>query len=111
MNEEELLDDPKETLEIQNVVASTGVEQELDLQALARDLERTDYDPERFPGIVYRPAEHRTTALIFRSGKISRLGAESVEGLHRAAHTIFDDLRDLGISVGKSPEITVQNIG
>jgi transcription initiation factor TFIID TATA-box-binding protein len=110
MNEEKLLDDPKETLKIQNVVASTGVEQELDLQALARDLERTDYDPERFASVVYRPAEHQATTLIFRSGTISCLGAVSVEGIHQAVYAVFDDLRDLGISVGESPEITVQNI-
>lgn len=110
MTEKELMDDPKETLEIQNVVASTGIEQELDLQALARNLGRTDYDPERFAGVVYRPAEHRATAMIFRSGKISCLGAESVEGIYQAAHSVFDDLRDLDISVGESPEITVQNI-
>jgi TATA-box binding protein (TBP) (component of TFIID and TFIIIB) len=35
MSEEEIVGNPKETLEIQNVVASTEIEQELDLQALA----------------------------------------------------------------------------
>jgi transcription initiation factor TFIID TATA-box-binding protein len=110
MSEEEIGGDPKETLEIQNVVASTGIEQELDLQALTRDLDQADYDPEQFPGVVYRPAEHRATALIFRSGKIICLGAESVEGIYEAAHAISDDLRDLGISVDESPEITIQNI-
>jgi transcription initiation factor TFIID TATA-box-binding protein len=110
MSEEEIVGNPKETLEIQNVVASTEIEQELDLQALAKDLDQADYDPEQFPGVVYRPAEHRATALIFRSGKIICLGAGSVEGIYEAAHAISADLRDLGISVNESPEITVQNI-
>jgi transcription initiation factor TFIID TATA-box-binding protein len=110
MSEEEIVDDPKETLEIQNVVASAGIEQELDLQALARDLDPTDYDPEQFPGVVYRPAEQRATTLIFRSGKVICLGAESIESVHEAVHATFDDLRDLGIPVEESPEITVQNI-
>jgi transcription initiation factor TFIID TATA-box-binding protein len=110
MCEEEIVGDPKETLEIQNVVASTEIEQELDLQALAKDLDQADHDPEQFPGVVYRPAEHRATALIFRSGKIICLGAGSVEGICEAAHAITDDLRGLGISVNESPDITVQNI-
>jgi transcription initiation factor TFIID TATA-box-binding protein len=110
MSEEEIVGNPKETLEIQNVVASTEIEQELDPQALAKDLDQADYDPEQFPGVVYRPVDHRATALIFRSGKIICLGAESVEGIYEAAHAISDDLRDLGIPVDESPEITVQNI-
>ena len=111
MSEEESASDPKGTLEIQNVVASTGIEQEMDLQAVARDLDHADYDPEQFTGAVYRPAEHeRATALIFRSGKIVCTGAKSVEGVHDAVHATFDDLRELGIPVEEASEITVQNI-
>lgn len=111
MSEEEAVGDPKETLEIQNVVASTGIGHELDLQAVARDLDGADYDHERFTGLVYRPDEYsRATALIFQSGKIVCVGGTSVEGIHEAAYDTFDDLRDLGIPVEENPEITVQNI-
>ena len=111
MSEEGTVDGPKETLEIQNVVASTGIGQEMDLQAVARDLDGVDYNPERFPGLVYHPAEHSgATALIFRSGKIVCVGATSVEGIHEAVHDTFDDLRDLGIPVEESFETVVQNI-
>jgi transcription initiation factor TFIID TATA-box-binding protein len=111
MSEEETAGDPKETLEIQNVVASTEIGHELDLQAVAKDLDEADYDHERFTGLVYQPDERsRATALIFRSGKMVCVGATSVEGIHEAAHDTFDDLRDLGIPVEESPEITVQNI-
>jgi transcription initiation factor TFIID TATA-box-binding protein len=111
MSEEETMSDPKETLEIQNVVASTGIGHELDLQAVARDLDGADYDHEQFTGLVYRPDEHsQATALIFRSGKMVCVGGTSVEGIHEAAHDTFDDLCDLGIPVEENPEITVQNI-
>jgi TATA-box binding protein (TBP) (component of TFIID and TFIIIB) len=111
MTGEEPVAEPIETLEIQNVVASTGIGQELDLQAVASDLGGVDYNPEQFPGIVYRPANHaRATALIFRSGKIVCTGATSVEGIHEAVDATFDALRDIGVPVEESPEITVQNI-
>lgn len=111
MSGEEPVGDPTETLEIQNVVASTGIGQELDLQAVASDLAGVDYNPEQFPGIVYRSANHpRATALIFRSGKIVCTGATSVEGVHEAVHATFDALGDIGVPVEESPEITVQNI-
>lgn len=37
-----------ETIEIQNVVASTGIDQELDLETLAEDMPRADFNPDNF---------------------------------------------------------------
>ena len=102
--------EPKETITIENVVASTGIGQELDLQSVAMDLEGADYDPEQFPGLVYRTAEPKSAALIFRSGKIVCTGAKSTEDVHESLEIVFDELRALDIPVSENPEITVQNI-
>ena len=102
--------DSKGTLKIENVVASTGIDQELNLEALAADLPGTEYDPDRFPGLVYRLQEPKAACLIFRSGKIVSTGAQSIDDVHAAVELTFDTLRDLGIEVPGSPEIKVQNI-
>ncbi|MDY6775849.1 MAG: TATA-box-binding protein [Halobacteria archaeon] len=102
--------DPKDTIEIENVVASTSIGQELDLQQVTMDMEGADYDPDQFPGLVYRTAEPKTAALIFRSGKIVCTGAKSIDGVDGGLKIVFDKLRDLGIDVEENPEITVQNI-
>ena len=102
--------DPKGTLKIENVVASTGIDQELNLEALAADLPGTEYDPDRFPGLVYRLQEPKAACLIFRSGKIVSTGAQSIDDVHAAVELTFDTLRALGIEVPGSPEIKVQNI-
>ncbi|GAB7093842.1 TATA-box-binding protein [Halolamina litorea] len=102
--------DPKETISIENVVASTGIGQELDLQSVAMDLEGADYDPEQFPGLVYRTEEPKSAALIFRSGKIVCTGAKSTDDVHESLHIVFEKLRDLSIPIADDPEITVQNI-
>ena len=102
--------DPKDTITIENVVASTGIGQELDLQSVAMDLEGADYDPEQFPGLVYRTTEPKSAALIFRSGKIVCTGANSTEAVHESLAIVFGKLRDLNIPVDDDPEITVQNI-
>lgn len=99
-----------ETINIENVVASTGIGQELDLESVAMDLTGSQFDPDQFPGLVYRMQDPKAAALIFRSGKIVCTGANSVEGVHEALQIVFDDLRDLGIEVADDPEITVQNI-
>ena len=104
------MSDPKDTINIENVVASTGIGQELDLQSVAMDLEGADYDPEQFPGLVYRTQEPKSAALIFRSGKIVCTGAKSTDDVHESLHIVFEKLRELRIPVDDDPEITVQNI-
>ena len=102
--------DPKESITIENVVASTGIGQELDLESVAMDLVGADYDPEQFPGLVYRTQDPKSAALIFRSGKIVCTGAKSTDDVHESLDIVFDELRDLSIQVEESPEVTVQNI-
>ena len=104
------MSDPKDTISIENVVASTGISQELDLQSVAMDLEGADYDPEQFPGLVYRTQEPKSAALIFRSGKIVCTGANSTDAVHQSLDIVFDKLRELQIPIEDDPEITVQNI-
>jgi len=101
---------PADSIEIQNVVASTGIGQELDLEALAEDLPGADFNPYNFPGLVYRTQDPKAAALIFRSGKIVCTGAKSIDDVHDALAIIFQKLRDLTIPVEEEPEITVQNI-
>ena len=102
--------DPKDTISMENVVASTGIEQELDLESVAMDLEGADYDPEQFPGLVYRTTDPKAAALIFRSGKIVCTGANSIEDVHGSLDIVFDELRALRIPIDDDPDITVQNI-
>jgi len=67
--------DPKESINIENVVASTGIGQELDLQR--RRTSRGRLRPRtQFPGLVYRTQNPKSAALIFRSGKIVCTGAK-----------------------------------
>ena len=99
-----------ESIQIENVVASTDIGQELDLETLANDLVASDYNPDNFPGLVYRLQEPKAAALIFRSGKIVCTGANSVENVQTALQQVFDKLRELGIQVADDPEIVVQNI-
>jgi transcription initiation factor TFIID TATA-box-binding protein len=104
------MENPIETIEIENVVASAGIGQELDLDALAEDLPEADYDPGKFPGMVYRIQSPNAATLIFRSGKIVCTGAQSTADVTEALNILFQDLHDLGIDVVAKPEITIQNI-
>lgn len=102
--------DRTDTITIENVVASSDIGQELDLENVAMDLTGAEYNPDNFPGLIYRVQDPKSTTLIFRSGKIVCTGATSVEAVHKAVHIVFDELRALDIAVDESPDIAIQNI-
>jgi transcription initiation factor TFIID TATA-box-binding protein len=76
--------------EIQNLVLTASLDRDLNLSALAigLGLERTEYEPEQFPGLVYRPSSDSCTLLLFSSGKIVITGVVSEE----VAEDVFDTL-------------------
>ncbi len=100
----------KWNIKIENVVASTSVGTELNLNEVISVLEGADYNKERFPGVVYRTKNPKTAALIFGSGKIVCTGAKSIEDVDSGLAQVFDKLRSIGVPVAEKPEITVQNI-
>ena len=98
------------SLSVENVVASSAIGQELDLESLSMDLVGSDYNPDNFPGLVYRTQDPKAANLIFRSGKVVCTGANSVDDVHRALDALFEELDDLGIPIENREEPTVQNI-
>jgi transcription initiation factor TFIID TATA-box-binding protein len=102
-------DEAKKTIKIENVVASTGIGQEIDLTHTTLVM-GGEYDPERFPGLVYRTKDPKTAALIFRSGKVVNTGAKSIGDVDRGLKKVFEKMESVGIKVMPNPEITIQNI-
>jgi len=98
------------SIRIENVVASSAIDQEINLGALVADLESAEYEPENFPGLVYHLRHLDVTVLIFRSGKIVCTGATNVGDARTAIENVFDDMNELGIDVSQSTKIEIQNI-
>ncbi|MFQ5919781.1 MAG: TATA-box-binding protein, partial [Thermoplasmata archaeon] len=97
-------------IKIENVVASTSLGGELDLQAIALALGGAEYEPEQFPGLIYRLKDPKTATLLFRSGKVVCTGAKSLEDVGTAIRTVATQIKDSGIDINTDPDIEVQNI-
>ena len=97
-------------IKIENVVASTSLGKVLDLKAIALALGGAEYEPEQFPGLIYRLKEPKTAILLFRSGKVVCTGAKSLESVKTAIDLVGKQIEAAGIPVDKNPEIVVQNI-
>ena len=101
---------PISKFKIENVVASTSLGIELDLPALAISLDGSEYEPEQFPGLIYRMKEPKTATLLFRSGKVVCTGAKSLDQVKMAIENVVKQIEKAGIRIKTEPKIEVQNI-
>ena len=85
----------KPELNIQNIVASGSVGMILNLNTLAMKLENTEYEPEQFPGLVYKLREAKATFLLFSNGKIVCTGTKSEEEVYQAVDMLEENLKKL----------------
>ena len=84
-------------IQIENVVASTSLGEELDLQSIALALDGAEYEPEQFPGLVYRLDSPKVVVLLFGSGKLVCTGAKHVEDVGAAVDKITEELKAAGL--------------
>ena len=86
-------------IHIQDIVSVTDVGKELRLSKLvgSLDIERIEYVPEEFPGLIYRMEEPKATILLFKSGKIVCTGTTKMDENKRAIEKITEEIRKTGI--------------
>ena len=85
----------KPEVKIQNIVASGRVGMDLNLNNLAMKLENTEYEPEQFPGLVYKlqVGTTKATFLLFSNGKIVCTGTKSEDEVHKALDELIIKLK------------------
>ncbi len=74
----------KPVIQIQNVVASVVLGGEIDLESVVYKLRRVMYEPEQFPGAVYRMKDPKVVFLIFSVGKLVCVGAKREKDVYVA---------------------------
>lgn len=79
---------------MQNYVCTGELDQVQNLSALAigLGLEFTEYEPEQFPGLVFRPQNHSVVILIFGSGKVVLTGAKDTNEAKEAFQSLKEEL-------------------
>ncbi len=97
-------------VKVENIVASTAFADKLDLDMIIQSVEGAEYEPEQFPGLIYKLSNPKTATLLFKSGKANCTGAKNIEDVHKTVDIIADRLRKLGVDVYKNIEMVVQNI-
>lgn len=100
----------KFSIKIENVVAFSVLGVDISLNKVVASIESAEYEPEQFPGLVYRTQDPRAAALIFSSGKIVCTGTKSIDLAHEAMGKVVDKLREIGVKAPKKFPINIENI-
>ena len=82
-------------IKIQNIVASGTIGMDLNLNTLAMKLDNTEYEPEQFPGLVYKLPEAKATFLLFSNGKVVCTGTKSEEEVTQALDKLVANLKKI----------------
>ena len=82
----------KPTVKIQNIVASAGLGGRIDLEKAVYSLSKTMYEPEQFPGLIYRMDKPKVVVLIFASGKLVITGAKKEQEVYDTVNKLQEEL-------------------
>lgn len=95
---------------IQNIVASGDLHTNIDLNMAAIVMEQAMYEPEVFPGLIYRMQDPKTVFLIFSTGRIVCTGAKKKEIVREAVLKLNQQVRELGVARKDIAESEYQDI-
>ncbi|MBU0467142.1 MAG: TATA-box-binding protein [Nanoarchaeota archaeon] len=84
----------KPRITVQNIVASGSIDLNLNLNMLALQLENTEYEPEQFPGLVYKLVDPPATFLLFSNGKLVCTGTKDKKQLEESMKQLNKNVKE-----------------
>jgi transcription initiation factor TFIID TATA-box-binding protein len=96
-------------IKIQNIVASVILGGNVDLEGFYEIGRKVDlggrmmYEPEQFPGAIYRMDDPKTVILIFSSGKLVCTGAKKEEEVHQAVMKLRQEMDETDVIIYNTP--------
>jgi transcription initiation factor TFIID TATA-box-binding protein len=97
LKKEDFLIKEEPQIEIQNIVASIDLHGRIDLERAAAILENVMYEPEQFPGLIFRMQSPKVVILMFASGKLVCTGAKYEKDVYEAVTKLQEILEEKGL--------------
>lgn len=98
------------TIKIENIVATASINKALDFNYIEKSVPNVEYDPDKFPGLIFRLDDPKITALIFKTGKMVITGARTINELIEGVKGIVKALKSFGLDINEKPKVQIQNI-
>jgi transcription initiation factor TFIID TATA-box-binding protein len=74
---------PIPVIKIQNIVVSADLHAVIDLYSLSKEVKAVDYEPEQFPGAIFKIAEPKAVIILFKNGKMICTGTNTEANIKR----------------------------
>jgi transcription initiation factor TFIID TATA-box-binding protein len=84
----------KPDFKVVNIVASASIGGKVDLEKAVTTLGKAMYEPEQFPGLIFRMSEPKVVILIFASGSLVVTGAKIEQDVYDAVHKLHGSLEE-----------------
>jgi transcription initiation factor TFIID TATA-box-binding protein len=79
---------PMPPIRIQNIVVSVDFHTTIDLYTLSKDVKSVDYEPEQFPGAIFRIQEPKSVLILFKNGKMICTGTNTVANVKKVLNYV-----------------------
>ena len=102
----------KYNLKVQNVVATVNLDATLDLYHITEKMKgctKKQYNPHKFAAVTLKISRPKTTALVFRTGKMVVTGSKNEAEAHRATRIFARKIQRLGYKIAFT-HFKIQNI-
>jgi transcription initiation factor TFIID TATA-box-binding protein len=83
----------KPSIKVENMVASGNLHEKLNLTKLVFKLSTAEYEPEQFPGLVYKVPDSHITFLLFGTGRVVCTGAKTEKEISQAMDDLIVELK------------------
>jgi len=93
-----------------NVVASTKADRQIDIELLATKMPHTIYEPENFPGLIYRKCDPKVSIIVFSTGKIVSIGSVSEKIAKESIITTISEIMSIQGEKITVKRITTENV-
>ena len=101
----------KIAINIENVVATSSLNQKVNIQKTLRQFPNSKYNPDKFPGAVIRLDNPRSVILVFKSGSIVSTGTHSEKEAQNAINRfVFEIFRTQKLQNSVIQEIKIENV-
>jgi len=89
----------KPAYSVQNIVTTGDLGNAINLNeaAIGLNLEKIEYEPELFPGLIYRLENPKVVILLYSSGKLIIIGCKTPDDAKAALQKIIFQLHDIGL--------------
>jgi transcription initiation factor TFIID TATA-box-binding protein len=78
----------KPVIKINCIVVKAELHAVIDLYALSKNVKGVDYEPEQFPGAIYKVFNPNATIILFKNGKMICTGTNTIANVRKVLDTV-----------------------